>query len=144
MPYTMKVILFITIVLLGLSAKSQQTFNLLTDSLTNKLSRTWVQCNDSSLKQTAANCFRGKKYTFFKKDKKGIKRTCVNGKWVENQFSWVIVKEDNAYLIRVINAGDSNDNFWIQLIKEGNSIKTRLTQKDYDRKEVERLCIQTN
>lgn len=137
----MKFILVFAIILSGLLAKSQETFNLLTDSLTNKSSRIWVQCNDTSLKQTASNCFRGKEYTFYKKDKTGIKRKCMNGGWVENKFTWVIEKQNDSYVVRIINTGTQNDNILIQLIKEAGIIKTRLTQIDYDRKEVDRFCI---
>lgn len=137
----MKVILFFTMILLTFSAKSQETFNLLTDSLTNQSSRTWVQCNDTSLKQTASNCFRGKEYTFNKGGRTGIKRKCMNGKWGANNFSWIIEKQEDSYVVRIINVGSDNDNIMIQLIKEKGIIKTRLTQIDYNRKEVERFCI---
>jgi hypothetical protein len=138
----MKFILVLLMMSSCLIAKSQETFALLTDSLTNKLSRTWLQCNDTSLKQSAASCFRGKEYSFYKKDKKGVKRKCINGKWVETTFSWVIEKENDNYVVRIKNKEGQHDNIRIQLIKEAGIIKTRLTQIDYDRKEVDRFCIQ--
>lgn len=133
----MKLLLILTIVFSGLSATAQN-FKLLGDSLTNKASRTWLPCGKVPFRQGGAACLNQKEFTFYA-NKTGVRAQCVDGEWVKNNFSWIMGEANRDYNLQVINEKGVDDYFSIQLIGD-TTVQTRLTLKDYSRKDFTRFC----
>jgi hypothetical protein len=115
-----------------------QNFKLLGDSLTNKASCTWLACGKVPFKEGVAACLNQKEYTFYA-NKKGVRAQCINGEWVKNNFTWIMGEANRDYNLQVINEKGVDDYFSIQLIGD-ITVQTRLTFKDYSRKDFTRFC----
>ena len=133
----MKYVLIFILFFVAFHAKAQR--NLLSDSLTLRSSSSWILPNSETYTAIASDCNIGTIYVFYQNKNKVIKRECIDSKWTEKRFVWKAVKKGNDNIIQLINGEEVIESVLIQIIREGTTTFTRLTQLDYNGKKFSRL-----